>query len=359
MSLYAGGDDRLVRNAIELFDESRIPDGITQSRYPSALPQFIPPFSLFWIGMMHDYWWYSGDTAFLKPYLGGARGVLDWFGARVSPSGLLGPLEWWNYADWVESFPNGEPPMQKDGQSAILSLQFALALREAADLEQAFGSASQVTAYRARADRLVAAVVRHCWSADRKLFADTPAKTSWSQHVNLLAVLADAVPAAEQRALMTRVLDDASLTETTYYFKFYLFRALEKAGLADRYLDQLGPWTHMLDLGLTTWAEKPEPTRSDSHAWSAHPTVDLLRLVAGVEPAAAGFGTVRIRPHLGTLSALKATVPTPKGDVHVDYSRQGGALKATVTLPAGVTGTIALHGAPAALRPGPNTVTLR
>ena len=54
VSMYVAGDDRLVRNAIELFDESRIPDGLTQSRYPAMLPQFIPPFSLFWIGMMHD-----------------------------------------------------------------------------------------------------------------------------------------------------------------------------------------------------------------------------------------------------------------------------------------------------------------
>jgi alpha-L-rhamnosidase len=359
VSLYASGDDRIVKNAIELFDESRIPDGITQSRYPSALPQFIPPFSLFWVGMLHDLWWYGNDTAFLKPYLGGARGVLDWFGARLSPSGLLGPLEWWNYADWVDSFPHGEPPMQEDGQSAILSLQYALALREAADLERAIGSPAQADAYRARADRIVAATVTLCWDSDKRLFADTPAKTSWSQHVNLLAVLADAVPPAGQKALMTRVLDDPSLTQATYYFKFYLFRALEKAGLADRYLDQLGPWKAMLDLGLTTWAEKPEPTRSDSHAWSAHPTVDLLRLVAGVEPAVPGFGQVRIRPHLGTLTTLRATVPTPHGDVTVRYAREGDALKATVSLPPGVTGTIALTGMPVELAAGEQTVTLR
>ena len=115
----------------------------------------------------------------------------------------------------------------------------------------------------------------------------------------------------------------------------------------------------MLDLGLTTWAEKPEPTRSDSHAWSAHPTVDLLRLVAGVEPASAGFRTVRIRPHLGTLTSLDATVPTPQGDVKVTYAREGEALKATVTLPPGVSGTIALRAAPVALKAGTTSVTLR
>jgi len=356
VSLYAGGDDRLVKNAIELFDESRTPDGITQSRYPGALPQFIPPFSLFWIGMMHDLWWYSGDRAFLGQYLHGARGVLDWFEARLTPDGLLGKLEWWNYADWVDTFPNGEPPMTARGESAILTLQFAIALGEAADLEAAFGSAANAARDRALADRLNAAVRASCWDAGRGLLADTPEKRTWSQHVNLLGVLSDAIPADQQRAVMTKVLDDPALTQTTYYFKFYLFRAVEKAGLADRSLDLLGPWKSMLDLGLTTWAEKPEPTRSDSHAWSAHPTVNLLTLVAGVEPATPGFATVRIRPHLGSLSTLSATVPTPRGDVVVAYRKDGAGLTADVTLPPGVTGTIELLGQQSSLSAGKNSV---
>jgi hypothetical protein len=360
VSMYAGGDDRLVRNAIELFDESRIPDGITQSRYPGALPQFIPPFSLFWIGMMHDLWWYGGDGTFLKPYLNGAHGVLRWFEMRLAPSGLLGRLEWWNYADWVDSFPDGEPPMLETGESAILTLQFVLALREAADLETAFGTPAQAATYRALASRVAAAVMASCWDAKKGLLADTPARTSWSQHVNLLGVLADALPAGtDRRALMTRVLDDKSLTQTTYYFKFYLFRAMTKAGLADRYLEQLAPWRGMLDLGLTTWAETPEPTRSDSHAWSAHPTADLLTIVAGIEPAAPGFTKVRIRPHLGPLVSLAASLPTPRGEVAVSYSRTSSGLTAEVTLPRGVTGSIALSGAPVPLHEGKNTVTLR
>ena len=360
VSMYAGGDDRLARNAIELFDESRIPDGITQSRYPGALPQFIPPFSLFWIGMMHDHWWYAGDATFLKPYLKGAHGVLGWFQARLAPSGLLGTMEWWNYADWVDSFPNGEPPMLETGESAILTLQFVLALREAADLEAAFGSASQATAYRALADKTAAAVAASCWDAKKSLFADTPGRTSWSQHVNLLGVLANALPAGTaQRALMTRVLDDTSLTQTTYYFRFYLFRAMMKAALGDRYLEQLAPWRHMLDLGLTTWAETPDPTRSDSHAWSAHPTADLLTIVAGIEPAAPGFTRVRIRPHLGSLTSLSASLPTPRGDLAVSYRRTAAGLETEVTLPKGVTGSIALAGSPVPLKEGKNTLTLK
>ena len=61
ISYAVAGDDRLARQAIEAFDASRFPDGITRSRYPSSLPQTIPTFSLLWIGMLHDYWMYRPD----------------------------------------------------------------------------------------------------------------------------------------------------------------------------------------------------------------------------------------------------------------------------------------------------------
>jgi hypothetical protein len=59
---------------------------------------------------------------------------------------------------------------------------------------------------------------------------------------------------------------------------------------------QARAWRGMLDLGLTTVAETPEPTRSDSHAWSAHPNYGLLATVLGVRPAKPGFKRVRIAP---------------------------------------------------------------
>ena len=202
ISLYMTGDDRLVKNAIESLDESRTPEGLTQSRYPSWLPQYIPPFSLFWIGMMHDLWWYRGDAEFLRGYLPGARNVLVWFENRLAPSGLLGRMEWWNFVDWSDSFKDGDPPMEHDGQSSILSLQFVAALRAAADLETAFGSAQQAEHDRALATRIAAAVYKTCWDPSRHLLADTPAHKDFSQHANILAILEDAAPAADQPALM-------------------------------------------------------------------------------------------------------------------------------------------------------------
>ena len=205
---------------------------------------------------------------------------------------------------------------------------------------------------RALASKIAAAVYRNCWDPARKLLADTPARKTFSQHANILGVLEDSIPAADQPAVMKTVLADSSLIQATYYFRFYLFRAMKKVGLGDEYIAQLQPWREMLALGLTTWAENPEPTRSDCHAWSAHPNFDLLATVAGIEPAAPGFREVAIEPHLGPLRQLKATLPHPAGDIVVSYQRKGQGLAADVTLPGKLSGWFYWNGKKTALHPG-------
>jgi alpha-L-rhamnosidase len=56
VSLYMTGDSRLMKNGIALLNSSRTAEGATYSRAPSYLQQYIPPFSLWWVGMVHDYW---------------------------------------------------------------------------------------------------------------------------------------------------------------------------------------------------------------------------------------------------------------------------------------------------------------
>ena len=88
ISLYVAGDDRLMRQAIEHFDWSRIPEGLTTSRYPSALTQIIPPFSLIYVAMVHDYFLHRDDAAFVRARLAGVRGILDWYARHVDNTGV-------------------------------------------------------------------------------------------------------------------------------------------------------------------------------------------------------------------------------------------------------------------------------
>jgi hypothetical protein len=270
---------------------------------------------------------------------------------------MLGPMPYWNFVDWADRWQRGVPAGADNGHSATISLLYAYALDRAAVLEADLGLRAVAQSYRARADSLLAATRRHAWDPARKLFRDSPDSAAYSQQTNVLAILADAVPVAEQRAVMERVLSDTTLTPASYYFSFYTLEALQKVGLGDRYIEQIAPWRSMLALGLTSAPEKPEPTRSDSHAWSAHPNYGLLATVLGVRPASPGFKSVRIAPALGPLQRAEGRVPHPRGDIDVSLVRSGArGLRGTVSLPPGVTGRFVWNGRTMELHSGSHQI---
>jgi alpha-L-rhamnosidase len=360
VSYAVAGDDRLARQAIDAIDYSRLPEGVTRSRYPSSLPQIIPTFSLMWVGMVHDFRMHRDDAEFVRSHLPGTRAVLEWFLERQRADGLMGRLPWWNFIDWTHDFDGGVPPQDENGGSAAITLQFIEALRDAAEMERALGDAARAATYSNRAERAADAVWKLCWNERRGLLADSPAQSHFSQHANALAVWLDVIPRERQAAVMRQVLaaTESAMSTASYYFTYYVTRAMEHAGLAGEYLSTLKPWLRMLDLGLTTWAEQPEPTRSDSHAWSAHPNYDLLRVVAGIRPDAPGFAKIVIEPHLGTLQRVDASMPHPKGHVSVSIRRTGEGANATIECPDGVDASLVWGGRVYPLHGGSQTLDL-
>lgn len=358
ISLYVSGDDRLVRKAIRLYDLSRSYEGITGSRYPSRIPQYIPPFSLYWIGMIHDYWMHRDDDAFTRSFLPGIRSVLTWFIQKIDPqTGLLQrKVPHWNFVDWATSWDRGTAPESDSSGSAVTTLQLAAALESAADLMTCYGRETEAREYQIIRKSLISNVYKKCWDPARGLLRDYIGSQTYSQHVNIMGILTDAIPQRDQQAVFERIVQDPTVTQTTFYYKFYLIRALKKVGLADRYTQMLGPWQQMIDIGLSTFAETPEPTRSDCHAWSSSPNYDLLATVCGVEPSSPGFKTVRIAPHPGTLTQIRGVVPHPQGDIVVELQPDGERLSGRVTLPGTLTGDFVWHGKKRRLTPGENVI---
>ena len=362
ISYSVAGDDRLALQALRAFNNSRLPEGITRSRYPSSLPQNIPTFSLLWIGMLHDWWMYRPDPQPVRESLQGVRSVLGWFQTHEQPDGLLHEVPWWSFIDWVVE--GKTPSYDANGESCITTHEYLGALDDASDLEHALGDPVLADRDHTRAAHVREALYSKCWNASRGLLADNPDQKVFSQQANALAVLYDVIPKSDQQAVLRRTLSiepgttPEGVMSASYYFRFYLARALDHAGMADDYLNSLDTWRHLLPLHFSTWPEQPGETRSDSHAWSAHPIYDLLTLVAGVEPASPAFATVRIAPHLGSLNNLTATYPHPQGDIQLEYHRKGPGLDATITLPGSLTGTFQYNGKSHPLHPGANHVAV-
>jgi hypothetical protein len=353
ISLYVSGDDRLMRNAIQMFDDSRFSEGLTMSRYPSSMPQVIPPYSLFWVDMVHDYWMHRDDPEFVKSFLNGIDNVLHFFISKLDKeTGMLGKTGYWNFVDWAVEWPwndeaqfGGVPQGGNSGKSSVLSLHLAYSARHAAELNRWAGDIEKANYYDEIAANLIKSVKENCWDKSKKYFADSPEKVEFSMHAQIFAVLTGAIPFNETTSFVARFENDATLIQPTMYFRFYLTQALKVAGLAGNYLETLGLWREMLGLGLTTFAEKPDPTRSDCHAWSASPNYDFLATVAGIEPASPGFRSVRIAPNLGHLTEIEGKMPHPAGTIIFQLKRRGGkGIEGKITLPENLKGTFIWNG---------------
>lgn len=321
LSLYVTGDDRLMRNALTQFANSINAEGITQSRYPSNIPQFIPPYSLMWINMLHDYHMYRGDSLFLSAFKQGIMSVLDFFEKRVQANGMLHKLTWWSFTDYTNEFPQGIPDGADDGQSSSITLQYVYALQNAADLFSYFGDVFLAEKYSKAALTIKRSVFQNCYDQDKRLIAETPGKNRFSIHTTLFAILTNTIQEDQQANTLRLALTDSSVIQSSIYFKFYLSRCLEKTGLQQLYLENLKPWNNMLNEGLTTFAESDSNTRSDCHAWSASPMFDFLHLVAGIRPSSPGFKTVLIAPGFRTLHSINAKLPHSEGIIEVDLKR--------------------------------------
>ena len=360
VSTYVTGDSRLVKNAISALHDSQLPIGITQSRYPSSQTQIIPPFSLVWVTMIYDYWMLNDDPAFVKSMIPGMQETLNWFRTRMNSNGMLGPVEWWNFVDWVNAkgWENGKPPAAHNGNSSILSLQYVYTLEKASTVFEAYKMNDLAVEYRNLADTIKKAVFESCFDANKGLIADSPEMNAYSQHANVLAILTNTFPQSIDKAqTMNTLLNDKDLAQCTFYFKFYLFEALEKAGQADQFTEALTPWKEMIDAGLTTFAETSDPTRSDCHAWSASPVYYFLSLVSGIKPASPGFKSVRIEPHLGNLKTMDATMPHKLGLIRVQLQKDNeNRISGEITLPINLEGVFIWNGVQRQLKGGTNAI---
>ncbi|MBF8149102.1 alpha-L-rhamnosidase N-terminal domain-containing protein [Winogradskyella sp. F6397] len=358
ISIYVSGDDRLMRKAIQQFDDSRTSEGLTQSRYPSNIIQIIPPFSLIWVDMIYDYFMYRNDPEFLRPFIPGIKSVIDWFASRVDETGMLTNLKWWNFTDWTIDFPSGIPQGADDGYSANIALQFVKTLDHAQAVFRYFNLEHEVDSYQKLSKRIKKSVLEHCFDTKKGLIAETPDKKEFSQHTNILGILTDTFKQDVQSDIMKKVLEDETLFQATIYFKFYLFRALQKVGLGDLYFDLLGSWRGMIDDGMTTYGETDINPRSECHAWSSSPNFDFLHTVAGIYPGEHSFKSVVIEPNLGQLKTLNVEFPHPQGMITIRYSKNDNNINAEISMPEDLTGEFKWQGQSVSLVGGKQNIAL-
>ena len=351
------GDLTYFRSAMEQFNNSRLPDGNVTSCYPLKATFVHPTYSLIWIDMLHDLMMLGGDTARIHSYTGEIQEVFDYYESLINERGLVGQSEYPMFIDWYLP-KGGNSAVNRDGNSAILTLNYAYTLGNAADLMEWLGYREKATLYRAQAQKYAEVVRTLCFDGQKGIYADDPEHTFYDQRASILAVLTGAHSQEEAKALMQRVLDPDTPFDSraNLFYYFYLFEAMQHTGVGD-FTKELQPWAAMVDVGMTATPEKrvEQHPRSEVHPWTAHPVHYYFSLVAGIQPSSPGFRSVRIAPQPGNLERVAATYPSPRGPIEVNLTFDtDGRAHGQIILPGGMHGEFAGKKRTQPLRSGTN-----
>lgn len=357
-------DDTMPEKAVEMLEASRFnPTRLIKCSYPEHGGKIIPSFCLWWIGMVYDYALWRSDKQFVRSMMRGVRDTLDAV-IVLNDDGLVINTEGWNFIDWPaddrERWKYGIPPDDERRVSGIFNWLTVLALNMAAELEQYVGEPELAARARRMADTLAGNTVRLFWNEEKGLFADDLKLECYSEHTQCLAVLSGCLDEEKKNRIGRTLASQHELIRTTIYFSHYAFEALRELNKVDALFDYMKPWLALEEEGLKTTPEVFSPgTRSDCHAWGAHPLYHYFATILGIRPGRMGFETVVIRPNLGPLKHVQGTMVHPKGKIHAGIHRDEQDIHAIVELPAGLTGVFSYGGQDIPLSAGRQEVVIR
>ncbi len=334
-------DDRLARKCMDDLRRSQRYDGLLNCSYPNCNPNVIPGFSIYYILMIYDHMMYFGDRELVADHLPAVEQILHFFGRHLTKEGYVEKVgginmnaRFWSFIDWAKEWndTSGMPAAGLKGPITMESLLYIYGLQHAAKLMDYLGRSEDAKGLTKRAQDVQAAVRQYC-VGNSGMIQDGPGVDEYSQHCQVFALLTDTVDLEQGRRNLLATIEEDGYTQCTVAMRFYLFRALEKAGLYE-YTDQYWEtWRNMIARRCTTCVEAEAYARSECHGWGALILYELPTITLGVRPAAPGYQKVRIAPVPGYLTSAAGKVITPVGEVKVSWKIENGAFRMDYEVP--------------------------
>jgi alpha-L-rhamnosidase len=304
----------------------------------------IPGYSAFWVMTLSDYFRRSGDVTFLLNHKAMLIAVLNSMKNSIDARGLI------FFDPSVSPFVDWSPDLFTDTPESRKATQFAFfkAFMDGAWLLDELGNALEARSVRAWADMVK--------SAAQSVLLDTASNTFGTRwQTNAMATFSRITTRSQDEAIWQNVLSMPPQSEVTPYYNYFVTTAMAQTGRRKQALDWIRAyWGGMLSEGATTFWEAYDLSWpkdnfhafliadrthgyyvSLCHGWSSGPTAWLMEQVLGIQPMAAGFSEVVIRPDLVDLEWAQGSEPTPSGDISVEYRARDG-LQGTLSFPSGV-----------------------
>lgn len=322
-----------------------VPRSLDQARDVTPLPGWmsgISTYSMWWIIIHHDWYMAHRDIDYLREQKSYLQALVRQITEKVN--GGKEEMDGNRFLDW----PSSEDP---DAIHAGLQAMTIMALEKASLISELLDDPET----QKLCDQTVASM--------RQYIPDP----NGSKQAAALLALAELVPAEKANK---EVLSVGGAKDFSTFYGYYMLQAMAKAGDYQGAMDIIKTyWGAMLDLGATTFWEDfnmdwlPNAARIDElvpegkkdihgdygaycyegfrhslcHGWASGPTAWLTEHVLGIQVTAPGSATIKLEPHLGDLTEVEGTFPTPKGVLWVKHSKQAnGEVKTEYKAPEGI-----------------------
>jgi len=309
----------------------------------------IMDYTFYWFKSILDYYFYTGDTDFVREMYPRMRSLMAYCLGRTNGDGMMeGQPDDWIFVDWVDFAMHKRGTLCFEQLLFLKSLEtmlfFAHLLRDHPPARPIQGSLTpddykdDMYRYEQLWQQLHEQTNAIFWDEERHAFVhaieDGELNTMVTKFPNMFAVIYGFANAQQRRDILKHVLlNDQVQPITTPYMRFYELEALCLLGQKEKVLAEIKAyWGGMLREGATTFWEKYVPGeqgrehlamygrpygKSLCHAWGASPIYLLGRYFLGVRPKAPGYATYEVRPAVGLLPCMSGSVPTPFGYIRV------------------------------------------
>ncbi|SEI40564.1 alpha-L-rhamnosidase [Dyadobacter koreensis] len=318
---------------------------LDQARDITPLPGWmngISAYSMWWVLIHRDLYKYQGDLPYLRKQQKYLVELLDLLMSKTKDNKEA--LDGTRFLDW----PSSENPK---AIHAGLHAMMIMTLDAGAELCTILDEPAQA---------------KKCRDASTNLKLYVPDANGSKQAAALLAL--SGIVAAQKANSEVLAVDGCARMST--FYGYYMLQARAKAGDYQGAMDCIrNYWGGMLDMGATTfwedfdldWTKNAAPIteivpdgkddihgdfgaycyknlrHSLCHGWASGPTSWLSEHVLGVSVLEPGCKSIRVQPHLGDLTWVEGTFPTPFGVVKIRHEKTAdGSIKSQIDAPKGV-----------------------
>ncbi len=356
--------------------------------FPTYPDGCIPVWSMMWLLQVEDHYRMTGDKKFLAELFPYVKETLARCVRMTDDRGLFDMQGAWNLIEWANN------DLDFYGEVTANNVMLSYCFKKSAEMAEVLGESGVAAEYLEKSEAYKTAVNRYCWDEEKRAYVDTARDeyayrrylaymeerqmptVSYEEYLsnarigvqsNTMALLYDCVPEERQKDAIRFLLDnmesglyvDGTPANRTHgtpseaeapngyvhigspFFMYFALKTLYKFGYDELALKaQRRDWGAILDSGVKTCYEtfrtKTTWPRSAAHAWSASPAIFLKTEVLGIKAVKPGYEEFVIEPKGCDLTYAKGSVPTPKGDITVEWKKkEDGALEILCTAPEG------------------------